>query len=70
MKNKSNKSLEPDISDIITKIKDIGGDRIKFIVLYGSAAKVRTLSKLDEMIKYAEELQSTLPDQEEYQQDI
>lgn len=34
MKIKSKKSLEPDVSDVIKKIKDIGGDRIKFIVLF------------------------------------
>ena len=39
MKIKSKKSLETEISDVIAKIKDLGGDRIKFIVLYGSAAK-------------------------------
>lgn len=39
MKIKSNKSLEPDISEAISKIKHFGGDRVKFIVLYGSAAK-------------------------------
>jgi uncharacterized protein YutE (UPF0331/DUF86 family) len=32
--------------------------------------RVRILSKLDKMIKYVEELQSMLPDQEEYQQDL
>jgi uncharacterized protein YutE (UPF0331/DUF86 family) len=32
--------------------------------------RVRILSKLDEMIKYVEELQSMLPDQEEYQHDL
>lgn len=32
--------------------------------------RVRILSKLDEMIKYVEELRSMLPDQEEYQQDL
>ncbi len=31
---------------------------------------VRILSKLDRMKKYVEELQSMLPDQEEYQQDL
>ena len=31
---------------------------------------VRILSKLNEMIKYVEELQSMLPDQEEYQNDL
>ena len=49
MKIRSNKSLEPDISEVISKIKDFGGDRIKFIVLYGSAVKRRntTLSDID-----------------------
>jgi len=32
MKIKPNKSLEPDISEVISKIKDFGGNRIKFIV--------------------------------------
>jgi len=32
--------------------------------------RVRILSKLDMMIKYVEELQTMLPDQEEYQQDL
>ena len=36
MKIKSKKSLEPGISDVIKKIRDFGGDRIKFIVLYGA----------------------------------
>jgi predicted nucleotidyltransferase len=47
MKIKSKKSLEPDLSDVITKIKDIGGDSIKFIVLYGSAAKVKSTNLSD-----------------------
>jgi len=49
MNIKSNKSLGPDISEAISKIKDFGGDRIKFIVLYGSAAKRRNtiLSDID-----------------------
>ena len=52
---KSNKSLEPDVSDVITKIKDFGGDRIKFIVLYGSAAKGITtdLSDIDIAVFYS-----------------
>lgn len=41
------RSLEPDITDVITKIKDIGGDSIKFIVLYGSAAKGRNTNLSD-----------------------
>jgi predicted nucleotidyltransferase len=49
MKIKSKKSLQPDISDVIKQIKDIGGDSIKFIVLYGSAAKGKStdLSDID-----------------------
>ncbi len=35
----SSKSLENDISNAVKKIKDIGGGKIKFIILYGSAAK-------------------------------
>lgn len=31
---------------------------------------VRILSKLDEMIKYIDELHDMLPDQEEYQQEL
>jgi uncharacterized protein YutE (UPF0331/DUF86 family) len=34
------------------------------------SGRVRILSKLDEMIKYVEELQSMLPDQEEYLRDL
>jgi uncharacterized protein len=47
MKIKSEKSLESDLSDVITKIKDFGGDRIKFIVLYGSAAKGKSTNLSD-----------------------
>ncbi len=32
--------------------------------------RVRILSKLDEMIKYVDELHSMLPEQEDYQQDL
>ncbi len=55
MKNKSKRSLEPDVTDVITKIKDIGGDCIKFIVLYGSAAKGRStnLSDIDIAVFYS-----------------
>ncbi|MFA4934781.1 MAG: nucleotidyltransferase domain-containing protein [Candidatus Methanoperedens sp.] len=55
MKNKFKKSLEPDISDVIAKIKDIGGDNIKFILLYGSAAKGRStnLSDIDIAVFYS-----------------
>lgn len=55
MKNKFKKSLEPDISDVIAKIKDIGRNSIKFIVLYGSAAKGRStnLSDIDIAVFYS-----------------
>lgn len=45
--NYKKKPLEPDISDVVAKIKDIGGDSIKFIVLYGSAAKGRSTNLSD-----------------------
>lgn len=46
--------LEHDISSVITKIKDIGGAKIRFIVLYGSAAKgvSTTLSDIDIAVYY------------------
>jgi len=47
MKIKSKKSLEPDISNVITKIKDFGGDQIRFIVLYGSSAKGKSTNLSD-----------------------
>lgn len=55
MKNKVKKSQEPEVSDVITKIKDIGSDNIKFIVLYGSAAKGRStkLSDIDIAVYYS-----------------
>lgn len=54
MNVKSKKSLEHDISNVIKKIKDIGGAKIKFIVLYGSAAKGRStgLSDIDIAVYY------------------
>lgn len=47
--------MEPEIYDVITKIKDIGGDRIKFILLYGSAAKGKStnLSDIDIAVFYS-----------------
>lgn len=39
MKVTLKKPLEHDLSGVIKKIKDIGGKKIQFIVLYGSAAK-------------------------------
>jgi predicted nucleotidyltransferase len=55
MKIKSNKYLEPDVSDVITKIKYFGGHRIKFIILYGSAAKGTStdLSDIDIAVFYS-----------------
>jgi len=55
MKNKIKESMEPEIYDVITKIKDIGGDRIKFILLYGSAAKGKStnLSDIDIAVFYS-----------------
>ncbi|MCZ7401756.1 MAG: nucleotidyltransferase domain-containing protein [Candidatus Methanoperedens sp.] len=55
MKIKNNKSLDPDVSNVITKIKDIGGDSIKFIVLYGSAVKGKStnLSDIDIAVFYS-----------------
>lgn len=44
---KYNKSLEPEVNDVITKIKDIGGNNIRFIVLYGSAAKGKSTNLSD-----------------------
>lgn len=50
----SKKSLELNISSAVKKIKDIGGDKIQFIVLYGSAAKgkITDLSDIDIAIYY------------------
>ena len=54
MKVKTKKSLEHGISNVIKKIKDIGGAKIKFIVLYGSAAKGKStgLSDIDIAVYY------------------
>ncbi len=54
MKVKTKKSLEHDISSVIKKIKDIRGAKIKFIALYGSAAKGRStvLSDIDIAVYY------------------
>lgn len=43
----SKKTIEPDISNVITKIKDIGRAKIIFIVLYGSVAKGKSISLSD-----------------------
>ena len=39
--------MEPEISIVIAKIRDIGGAKIKFIILYGSAAKGESTSLSD-----------------------
>ena len=54
MKVDSKKPMEPGISSVITKIKDIGGANIRFIVLYGSAAKGENtrLSDIDITVYY------------------
>jgi len=46
--------MEPEISIVIAKIRDIGGAKIKFIVLYGSAAKGKStgLSDIDIAVYY------------------
>ncbi len=50
----SKEALEQSISEVIKKIKDIGGERIKFIVLYGSAVKgkLTILSDIDLAVFY------------------
>jgi len=40
--------LEQSMSDAINKIKAIGGDKVRFVVLYGSAAKGK-LTKLSDI---------------------
>jgi len=54
MKSKSINSAKPELSDVIRKIKEIGGDRVKFIILYGSAAKDKftNLSDIDIAVFY------------------
>ncbi len=54
MKVDLKKPLEHDISSVINKIKYIGGAKIRFIVLYGSAAKgvSTTLSDIDIAVYY------------------
>ncbi len=51
---KSKAVLEQGVSDVINKIKAIGGDKVRFVVLYGSAAKGRftKLSDIDIAVFY------------------
>ncbi|MBU3966834.1 MAG: nucleotidyltransferase domain-containing protein [Euryarchaeota archaeon] len=44
----SNAALEPSMYGVINKIKAIGGDKVRFVVLYGSAAKGK-LTKLSDV---------------------
>lgn len=50
----SKEALEQSISKVIKKIKDMGGERIKFIILYGSAVKgkLTILSDIDLAVFY------------------
>ncbi len=47
MKMDSKKPLGQDLSSVITKIKNLGGAKIRFIVLYGSVAKGESTSLSD-----------------------
>ncbi|MDP2767182.1 MAG: nucleotidyltransferase domain-containing protein [Candidatus Methanoperedens sp.] len=44
----SNEALKKSISDTVEKIKAIGGDKVRFVVLYGSAVKGK-LTKLSDV---------------------
>lgn len=46
--SESKAALEQSMSDVIKKIKAIGGDKVRFVVLYGSAAKGK-LTKLSDI---------------------
>ena len=50
----SKSNLVPGISGVVEKIKTIGGDKIRFIVFYGSAAKgeMTELSDIDLAVFY------------------
>ena len=50
----SKSNLVPSISGVIEKIKTIGGDNVRFIILYGSAAKgeMTELSDIDLAVFY------------------
>jgi predicted nucleotidyltransferase len=50
----SKSNLVPGISSVVEKIKTIGGDRVRFIILYGSAAKgeMTELSDIDLAVFY------------------
>lgn len=46
--SESKAALEQSMSDVIKKIKAIGGDKVRFVVLYGSAVKGK-LTKLSDI---------------------
>jgi predicted nucleotidyltransferase len=46
--SESKSALEQSMSEVIKKIKAIGGDKVRFVVLYGSAAKGK-LTKLSDI---------------------
>ncbi len=50
----SKSNLVHGISGVVEKIKTIGGDRVRFIILYGSAAKgeMTELSDIDLAVFY------------------
>ena len=50
----SKSNLVPGISSVVEKIKTIGGDRVRFIILYGSVAKeeMTELSDIDLAVFY------------------
>ena len=50
----SKSNLVPSISGVVEKIKTIGGDNVRFIILYGSAAKgeMTELSDIDLAVFY------------------
>ena len=50
----SKSNLVPGISSVVENIKTIGGDRVRFITLYGSAAKgeMTELSDIDLAVFY------------------
>ncbi len=52
--SESKAALEQSKSNVINKIKDIGGDKVRFAVLYGSAAKgkLTRLSDIDIAVFY------------------
>lgn len=50
----SKQALESSVSDVVNKIKELGKDKVRLIVLYGSAArgKLTSLSDIDIAVFY------------------